>query len=137
MAVGPQEIRRITGLIQRTRRQFQNGLGRIGLARREAVAIEFEKQNPDDKAGALVAVDERVIAHDARRISRRLIEQVGCIRIGLNLLRPGEGGLQQGRVPPRRRAAVQRQQAIMQREGVPLFKPPRFGHWARTCNVLR
>jgi hypothetical protein len=32
---------------------------------------------------------------------------------------------------------VQREQAIMQRERIPLFEPQRFGHWARTCNVLR
>ena len=92
---------------------------------------------PTTKPVGFVAIDERVIAHEAHRIGRRQIEQVGCIHIGMNLLRPGKGGLEQAAVAQARRAAVKRKHTVVQRERVAFLDPERLGHWASMRSVLR
>lgn len=54
--------RRVASLIQGARRQAKNGLGRIFLARGEAIAVELKKQNADHETGSFVAIDERMVA---------------------------------------------------------------------------
>ena len=96
-------------------------MGCIFLACDKAITVEFKKQNADYEAGSLVAIDERVIADNSCRIGRCHIDDAGCLRISGYLPRPRKRGLQQRYIPNPRRAAMQRQQAIMQRQSVLLF----------------
>jgi hypothetical protein len=48
------------------------------LARREAIAIKFEKKYSDNTTGTLIAVDERVILHDARCVLGRKLDGIGA-----------------------------------------------------------
>lgn len=105
-AIGAQEGG-VTCLIKRASRQCENGLGCIGFIGRKPVAVEFKKQNAHHKAGSFVAIDEGMVAHDSRRISGGEVDQVGSVCIGMNLLRSGERGFQQGVIPHPRRAAVE------------------------------
>jgi hypothetical protein len=126
----------VTRLVERARRQRQDGLRGIRLAGGKAVTVEFEEQDADHEADALVAVDEGVIAHQARRRPRP-----GRWRRARRRRRAsgvaGLGGLQQAAVAQARRAAVQREQSVVQRECVPLVDPERLAHWASTRSALR
>lgn len=49
--------------------ELQEGRDAFGIRRDELAAIEFQEKFGDDHAGALVAVEERVIARDAEGIA--------------------------------------------------------------------
>ena len=50
--------------VHRAGSEFKDGLRRRFLARREAIAIEFEKKYADNKTCTLIAIDEWVILHN-------------------------------------------------------------------------
>jgi hypothetical protein len=54
------EERGVSRFIEGTGRELQNRLCGIFLARDKAIAVEFEKQDTDYKAGTLVAIKERL-----------------------------------------------------------------------------
>lgn len=97
----------VARFVERPGGQRQDGLSRFRFGCGEASTVEFEEQDADDKTGALVTIDERMIAHDACRIRRRQVEEAGRIGIGVKLLRASEHGIQQGGIPNPRCAAVQ------------------------------
>ena len=103
----------------------------------EASAVEFEEQDANHETGALVAIDERMVAHDACRIGCCQVEEVGRIGIGVKLLRASKRGIQQGVIPHTGRAAVQREQAIMEGKCIPRVDLEQLGHWARIWSVWR
>ena len=85
----------VIGFIEGPIRELQNRLCSIFLARGKAIAVEFEKQDAHYEASTLVAIDERVIAHNTCRIGRRHIDHVRALGIGILLLRAGQCRLQQ------------------------------------------
>jgi hypothetical protein len=58
-------------------RQLQDHLRRVFLASVEAKTVEFEKQDSHHKSRALVAIYERMVAHDAPRIAQLLEIEMG------------------------------------------------------------
>ena len=78
-----------------------------------------------------------MVADDARRVNRRHVDDVGCVRIGVMLLRARQGRLQQGVVTHSRHTSMVRDQESLQCQRVVRFNPDRLGHLARTCSVLR
>jgi len=58
--------------------QRDYGTVRVLLRRVEAVAAEFQKQDADDEADALVAVDEWMVSDDAAGERRGEVENVMC-----------------------------------------------------------
>jgi len=68
----------------------QHGLRGIFFAGSQAIAIHFEKQGAKDKAGALVSVDEGVIADDTGGVGAGELYRAGAVSIGVKLLRPSE-----------------------------------------------
>ena len=57
--------------------QLQDHLGCVFLASVEAITVEFEKQHSHHKSRALVAIYERMVAHDAPRIRGSPVDNVG------------------------------------------------------------
>ena len=115
----------------------QHCLCGIFFAGSQTIAVHFEKQGAHDKAGALVAVDEGVIADDTGCVGASEIYRVGIVAIGVKLLRSSEGGFEQSFIAPTRPASVEGQKSIMKREGVALVDPDRRAHLASACSVLR
>jgi hypothetical protein len=65
----PAKERAVAYFIEVAGRQFQDRLRRVFLACGEETAIQFEKQDSDHEARALVAVDKGMVAYDACRIT--------------------------------------------------------------------
>ena len=99
---------------------------------RKTVAVQFQKEDSNNETGALVAIDEGTVAHDARGVGRRKIDEIDVSSMSELLLRARQGGFQQRIVTQAGRAAMERQQAIMQGERIPLVYPDRLRHFART-----
>lgn len=70
------------------------------------VTIQLQKQNADHKSCAHIAINRCVVADDGSRVSRRHIDGVRGVRIGVKLLRTRQSGLQQGPFTQSRRATV-------------------------------
>jgi YD repeat-containing protein len=111
--VAPEE-RAVIRFIHSAGRKLQNRLCGIFLACDKAIAVEFEKQDADHEARTLVAIKERVVAHNTRRIGRRHVDDVSGLCIGMLLLGTGQRGLQQPAIAQTSSPAVQRQQATVQ-----------------------
>src|SRR5712691_4394138 len=70
----------IAGLIEGSGRKLQNGLCRAFLAGGKTVAVQFQKQDSNNEAGPLVAIDEGMIARDARRVGCRRFDEESSVR---------------------------------------------------------
>ena len=57
--------------------EFEDGLCGFGFGGGEVEAIYFEKQDSDDKAGALISIDEGMVLDDACGVGRRHVDYVG------------------------------------------------------------
>jgi hypothetical protein len=66
----------------------------VFLAGFEVEAVEFEEQNADYETGALVAIDERMVADNTGSVKSGHGNDVGTVRVGMVLARTGQGGLQ-------------------------------------------
>ena len=100
--------------------QFAGGQGKhvghaVGIFRSQGVAIECQEQFRYDKRGALVAVNEGVVAGDAKRITCRQVGGIGLSVMG-QLLRAGQRRLQQATVACACRAAMFGQLPFVQRQ---------------------
>ena len=126
-----------TGFIERPRSQAENRLRGSLLAGGESIAVQFEEQHANQETGAFVSVQKRVIANNAGYVSGRHLHKVRLIAVGAELPRPREGGFQQACIAHARRAAVQRKQTPMKRQGFALFNPYRWVHLESACSVLR
>ena len=109
----------------------------IFLAGNETIAVEFEEKDSDDEPGALIAVDEGMVADYPSGIDRRHVDHICGFGIGKMLLWPRQCRSQQTNIPKTGRTAMQGEQSIVQGKRVPLLNPDRLFHLARTCNVLR
>ena len=123
--------------VEGTAGQAQHRLGRIFFAGSETIAIHFEKQGPDDEAGAFVPVDEGAVADDTGRVGGSELYRVRTVSIGVKLRRPGEGGFEQSFIAHIPRASVEGQKAIMKRPRVAFVDPDQRAHLASACSVLR
>ena len=95
------------GFVECTGGKAQHCLRGIFFAGDQTIAIHFQKQDADNKAGALVSVDEGMVADDTRCIGGSQLYNVGPLAIRVKLLGPREGGLQQPFVAHPRRASVE------------------------------
>ena len=104
-AVGAQPGR-VRRLIERAAGETQDGLGGILLACYEDEAVELKEKDARNKTSPLVAVDERMVADDARRIERRHLNHVRMLGIGMMLAGSGQSRLQKTFIAQSRAAAV-------------------------------
>src|ERR1700726_4598821 len=79
--------------VHRAGSEFKDGLGRRFLARREAIAIKFEKEYADNKTCTLIAIDERVILHDTGSVLSCKLDNTGALIREL-IHRPAECGVE-------------------------------------------
>lgn len=101
------------------------------------MAVHFEKQDAYEKAGALVSVEEGMVADDSGGVGGSQVYSVGVFAIGVKLLRPGEGGFQKPFIANAHRSAVESEKSVMERESIAFVDPERFAHLASVCSVLR
>jgi len=71
--------------------EFKDGLRCRFLARRESVAIKFEKEYADNKTRTLIAIDERVIPDDACCVFYRELDNIGALVVEMVLRSPKRG----------------------------------------------
>ena len=57
--------------------EFKDGLRGFGFGGGEVEAIQFQKQNSDDKAGTLISIEEGMVLDDARRVGGGHLDYVG------------------------------------------------------------
>src|SRR5712692_9040018 len=123
------------GFVQGSRGEAQDGLRRVFFRGRKAIAVHFEEEHADDKAGALVAIHKGVVADNAAEVRNSHGYDMGAFTVGTELLRPRKSGLQQTGVAYALRAAVHGEEPVMQRKGVALVYPDRLPHLESACSV--
>lgn len=127
----------VSRFIQLTGRQVDDGLSGLLFRRLEAVSVDLEKKDADNKADAFVAINEGMILNDSRSVGGGHRDQVGLVSVGELLLGLCEGGGQESRVANATGTAMEAQQFRMKRPGVTFIDPGWFLHFANACNVLR
>jgi hypothetical protein len=125
------------GFVEGSGSKVKDGLRGIFFGGRKPVGVDFEEQDADDKAGALISIDKGAVPNNADNVRSSEVDKVRIIPVGVELLRPGKGGLKEAEIAHSRRAAVEGKKTIMKREGVALIDPDRFSHLASVCSVLR
>jgi hypothetical protein len=129
----------IDRLVELARRESDHRVRSVGFGRAEDEPVQLEKEHANDEPGSLVAVYERMISNDADRVRRRHLDDARSLGVGPQLPRARQGGFEQRGVPQPRRPAVQREQTVVDRQGVAFVDPDRVvpAHFARTWSVLR
>jgi hypothetical protein len=125
------------GFVEGSGSKVEDGLRGVFFGGRKAAAIHFEEQDTDDKARAFIPIDKGVVADNAASVSSSQVYEVRVVPVGMELLRPSEGGFEQSFIAHARRAAFEGQKAIVKGEGVPLVYPDRLPHLASAWSVLR
>ena len=116
--------------------KFNYGLRRCFFAGRKAIPIEFEKKNTDDETRTFVAIYERVVLHNARRVLRRTLDNIGTL-VGEMVQRTTERRLEQSFITQPLAASVLNKLPIMDCEHKVLLYPNRLAHFDRTWSVFR
>jgi len=131
--------RPVSSFIEGARGQCHHGLSGIFLAGPKVEAVEFEKENANHKASALVAVDDGVVADDAGRVKGGQFDDVGSAGIRVVLTGAGKRGFQESPVAQTHRATLERQEPVVDCEGIALFDPEWFFlfHFDKAWSVLR
>lgn len=114
-------------LVDRPGGPRQHDLRRLRFVGVEVMAVQLEKEDAEQKTRALVAVDERMIADDRSRVERRELDDAGRLVLGGPLSRPGQGRFQQGPVTHTGRAAMQRQESLVQGQRLRQLDPDQRG----------
>ncbi len=125
------------GFVEGSGSEVEDGLRGLFFGGRKAVRVDFEEQDTDDKTGALIPVDKGLVANHADGVGSRQIDEFRMTPVGIELLRPGKGGLKKAGIAHSGSAAVEGKKAIMKREGVSLIDPHGFIHFASAFSVLR
>jgi hypothetical protein len=81
------------GFIECSGGEAQDGLRGGFFGGGETRAVYFEEEDADEEAGAFVSVNEGVVADNTGGVDSSHVYDVRVIAIGIELLRPGEGGL--------------------------------------------
>ena len=108
----------------------------------QTAAVAREEYVGGHEGDALVAIDERVIADQARNVGGSQLSEIRAA-VGEPVARAGEGGIEQSLVAQSRRAAMVGQQPVVEDEhqlaGDPnrLASSARSDYLARARNVLR
>src|ERR1700740_747606 len=108
------------GFIEGSGREAHHCLCGMFFVGGQTIAVQFEKQDADEKAGALVSVYKRVVSDDTGCIGGGQRNSARTVAIRVHLMRPSESRFEQSFVAHPRRAAVEGQETIMKREGVAL-----------------
>jgi hypothetical protein len=116
----------VSRFIERACCQSHDGLGGICLAGLEVEAVEFEEENADHKPRPLVAIDERMVPDDAGCLKSGHFDNIRSAGIGAVLAGKRKSGLQKTPVTQAGGAAVERQEAIVDREHIALIDPEGF-----------
>lgn len=98
----------------------------ILLASFEGKTVEFEEQNPHHKTGPFVAVDKRMIAHNARSVESSHLDSVLRGSIRTVLTGASQGGSQESFIAQSRCPTVRSQEAVVDRKNIALLNPDRF-----------
>lgn len=109
------------------------GFGFGGNQRR---AVELKKNASDRESSALVAVYKWVVAADAGGVTGRELEQIR-LAVRQQVLRARHCGIEQTFIAHAVRAAVIREQALVQSQRDIARDPSWFFHLASARNVLR
>ncbi len=108
----------------------------ICFSRGDAIAVRFVKKRGGEKTGALVAIDERMIADDAERVRRRQRDRI-ALAIGKEVLRPRHSGFQQAHVAKAAAAAVRRERFGVEQKDSGAFDPNGPFYFASSRSALR
>jgi hypothetical protein len=92
-------------------------------------AVQFKEEDADEVAGALVPVDEGVVADDAGNVDGSHVYDFRVVSTGVELSWPGERGLKQARVAQTGSTSVQGKKTVMEREDIALANPDRLTHF--------
>ena len=123
--------------LQDTRGQVKNRLSSILFPRHETEAVEFQEEYANHESGAFVAVRERMVTNDPARVQGGEIHNVS-ISIRMVLAWAREGRLQKAAVPQSGAAAMDGEETIVDRDGVPPLDPDRLSlHFDKAWSVLR
>ena len=127
------------GFVEGSGGKAEDGLRGIFFGGGKTIAVHFEQQDTDDKARALVPIDERMVTDNAGRVSSSEGDHVGIVAIGVKLLWlwSGKGGFKKSLVAYALGATVEGEKAVMKRAGVSLVYPDRLPHLASACRVFR
>ncbi len=117
-------------------RKPEDSLGGVSFRGRKGGTIQLQKENSHDEARAFVAVHERVVANDARRVCHGEIENIR-FAIGEELLWAGESGFKQTIISNARRTAMFVKLARVYRKNLRQIDPYYLCHLARVRRVLR
>ncbi len=112
--------------IDLARRKIQDGLSGVFLAGIESEAVEFEEQNTDYETGALVAIEERMVADNTGAVKSGHCDDVGTVGIRMVLSGTRQSGLQKPSVAQPGRTAVDGHKAVVDRQNVTFLDPDRF-----------
>src|SRR5258708_38443016 len=82
LRVGEQKFAE-TLLLQCAGGKLKDSLRRCFLGGREPIAIEFKKKHADHETGSFVAINERMILHNARRVPCRKLNNIGAFVGGM------------------------------------------------------
>ena len=78
-----------------------------------------------------------MVADYSHRVGGRHVHGIGSVSVRIKLPRTSQSGLQKPYISDARCTTIQREKAIVQREGITLVNPDWFFHFARECRVLR
>ena len=126
----------VARLVQFTRGQGERLKRRVHLSRGEAAPVQLEEQHRRGEGRPLVAVHERMVAHQSERIGGGQLEQIR-LAVGEELPGSGQRGIEQGRVAQPPPTAELGEQPLLQRQNRLPKDPVRFPHFASARRVFR
>ncbi len=111
-------------------------MGGVSFRGRKGWAIQLQKENPRNETRAFVAVHERVVLNDARRICGSEITNIG-FAIGDELSRAGESGFKETIISNARGTTMFIKLAPMYGKNFRQIDPYHLCHLARARRLLR
>jgi hypothetical protein len=107
------------------------------FGRNKPETIEFEKKYAHQKSSPLVAIGERMVSDNPKRIGRSQGQNLRLVTVGQQMTRARKRRLQEVQVANALCASMQGKQAVMQGERIALIDPDRVNHFDNTCKVFR
>ena len=123
-------------LVQLPGREIEKDQHGCGLFRSNFPAIQLEKRKGRNQRNALVPIDERMIAGEAKSIGCGEIEHAGLL-ITREVLGSSGGGFQQRSIAEPSRAAELRYQFAMHRYQIISLEPDPSIHFASSRRAFR
>ena len=101
------------------------------------MAIYFEEEYAHNKSSSFVPVDKRMVADYSHHVGTRHVYGVRSVTVRMESLRTSKSGQKKARVPNVGYTAIERQKAIVEREGITFINPDELSHLASEWRVLR